>query len=175
MAKIEYWKGYLDETLFAPGCAVLTFVPAIALYVLGISVWGVGQIPALFIAWGWLGVADVICVWRDPVGFGLRLWFPPLYRPDPSPEALALVRSFFMADLTLSAPRAAFGLWPQSPVLFVLTAITAVVQFIWTLREYRHGTVDLRVVNIAAAGPVILAVLLAIHAFMGGVDWVKTP
>lgn len=172
MEKPDYWNGYLDKTLFAPGAAILTFVPAIALYVLGLTVWGVGAIPALFIAWGWLGVADVICVWRDPVGFGLKLWFPPL---APGPESLALVRSFFMADLTLSAPRAAFGLWPGSPVLFVLTAITCVVQFIWTLREWRHRTIDIRVLNIAASGPVILVVLLIIHLAQGGVRWSQLP
>lgn len=170
--KPDYWNGYLDKTLFAPWRALLTFVPAVALYLLGVMVWKVGSIPALFIAWGWLGVADVICVWRDPVDFGLKLWFPTL---APGPESLALVRSFFMADLTLSAPRTAFGLWPRSPVLFVLTAITAVVQFIWTVREYRHRTIDVRVLNIAASGPAILAVLLAIHAAMGGVDWSARP
>jgi hypothetical protein len=170
--KPDYWNGYLDNTLFATVPAVVTFAPAIALFVLGRMLWQVGNIPALFIAWAWLGVADVICTWREPVHFGLKLWFPPLRE---SKESLALIRSFFMADLTLSAPRAAFGLWPQSPVLFILTFLTVVVQFIWTAREFKHGTIDIRVVNIAASGPVILAILLAIHAATGGVAWTTVP
>ena len=166
--KPEYWTGYLDKTLFAPWRAAVTFVPAIALYVLGLTVQHVGHIPSLFIAWGWLGVADVICVTRDPVEFGLKVWFPPL---KDSPEARGILRSLVMADLTLSAPRAAFGLWPHSPVLVGLTLVTIVVQLFWTLREYNHKTIDIRVLNIAASGPVILAVLLAIHIAQGGVDW----
>jgi hypothetical protein len=172
MAKPDYWTNYLDRTLFLPVNAVITFAPAAALMAWGLLGWGVGAIPALFIAWGWLGVADVICVTKDPVGFGLKLWFPTLTE---SPESLALVRSFFMADLTLSAPRAAFGLWPGSPALYALTWVTVVVQFIWTLREYHHRIVDVRVANIAASGPVILAVLLIAHAAMGGVAWSRWP
>ena len=170
--KPDYWNDYLDKTLFAPFPAVVTFVPATLIFIACITWGGLGSIPALFVTWGWLGVADVICVWRDPVNFGLKLWFPPL---RPGPESLALIRSFFMADLTLSAPRAAFGLWPQSPVLFALTVVTIVVQFIWTLREYKHRTIDIRVLNIAASGPVILAVLLAAHLWMGGIDWSNLP
>jgi hypothetical protein len=171
-AKPRYWNGYLDSTLFATGPAVLTFVPAIGLFVLGRLVWQVGSIPALFIAWAWLGVADAICIWRDPAHFGLKLWFPSLRE---SKESLALVRSLFMADLALSGARAAFGLWPRSPVLYVLAFVTVMVQLIWTARELKYETIDIRVVNIAAAGPAILAVLLAIHAFMGGVVWTELP
>jgi hypothetical protein len=170
--KPDYWTNYLDKTLFAPAPAAITFGPAVVLFMFGLVFWNVGSIPALFIAWAWLGVADVICVWREPVRFGLKLWFPPL--PE-SAASLALVRSFFMADLTLSAPRAAFGIWPQSPVLFGLAALTAVVQFIWTVREYRYRTIDIRVLNIAASGPVILAILLVIHAVQGGVSWTRLP
>ena len=166
--KIDYWTGYLDRTLFAPWRAAVTFGPAIVLYVLGLTVQNVGHIPALFLAWGWLGASDVIFVTRDPVDFGLRLWFPLL---EDGCESRALLRSLVMADLTLSAPRAAFGLWPHSPVLVGLTLITIGVQFAWTLREYRYKTIDVRVLNIAASGPVILAVLLAIHIVTGGVDW----
>jgi hypothetical protein len=171
-AKPKYWNGYLNNTLFATEPAVITFAPAIALFVLGRAMWQVGNIPALFIAWAWLGIADAICLSRDPVHFGLKLWFPPL---GESKESLALVRSFIVADLALAAPRAAFGLWPHSPVLFVLAFGSVVIQLIWTVREFKHETIDIRVVNIAASGPVVLGLLLAIHAVLGGITWTQVP
>ena len=172
MAKTEYWNGYLDTTLFAPWRAILTFVPAAVFFVLGLTVWNVGSIPATFVAWGWFGVADIVCCWRDPADFGLKLFFPTL-KEDPG--SLALVRTFLLIDLAVSAPRAAFGIWPESPVLFTLAAITAVAQFFWSVREYKYGIVDIRGVNIAASGPAILAVLLVAHAAMGGVVWAHLP
>ena len=47
-AKPDYWNDYLDKTLFAPGPAILTFLPAALLLWFGIAVLDVGVIPAIF-------------------------------------------------------------------------------------------------------------------------------
>jgi len=153
------WGRYLATTVGTPRNALVFFIPPIAAYFLAKAylglTWEENWIQLLFLFWGVWHIADAVLLWLSPVTFGLRLYFPPL-EANPTPEALGLVRMVICIDLTFAGVRFGYGLEPTSGVLFVLAALTALIQGVSLSVEAARGLSDSRAASIAWGGAVFL-------------------